>query len=382
MKIVDLKSTIVSVPYAPPGFWMWAWGVQTGYTAVLAEVITDDGYVGVGESPCAHPSAEITKFIIDSAKPFILDEDPFDIEGIMKRVFESGGWHYFSYTGNRALSSIEMSLWDIVGKACGKPLYKLLGGALRKRIPFMAIIRRQKPKDEAQEAVKLKEQGFKTFYIKVGIADFAKDLEEVKLIREAVGYDVELVTDVNQRWSVGSAIRNIKKLEKYDPLYVEQPTLKNDLDGMALIRRKVDVPIAAHESAYTMYEAFNVIKKDAADVLIVDPRYQLISGVKKIAGITEAAGVPLVVQTPNGELGISESAVLHLVASTANFIYDNQTMYWYLADDVISGKRLTFKDGCLYVPEKSGLGVKLDINKVDRYSKYYKEKGVLTGWKR
>jgi L-alanine-DL-glutamate epimerase-like enolase superfamily enzyme len=379
MKITDLKTTIISVPHAPGIVSRWASGVYTGYTAAITEVMTDEGIVGLGESRCSHPTGEITKLIIDSSRPYVIDEDPFDVERIMKKLYGMAGWNRFRHTGNRNLCGIEMALWDIVGKACGKPLYKLLGGAYRKKILFMGIVPREKPDEMVRRISELQQQkGFKTFYLKVGIEP-EEDLEIVKTVRDAVGNGIDLVADANQMWSLGAAVRNIRKLEKYDLKYIEQPVPADDVEGMATVRRRVSMPILAHESGSTLDEVLRVVRCEAADVLQADPRYSGgILGVKKVAAVAEAASLPIVMHTMGGELGISQSVILHLIASTPNFIYANQSQYWYLSDDIVVGERYRFEDGCLTVPEKPGLGVDLDPNKMQKYAENYQKAGQLS----
>ena len=168
-------------------------------------------------------------------------------------------------------------------------------------------------------------------------------------------------------------IRDRNKLSKYEIEFVDQPVLMYNLDAMARVRRAVDVPIAAHESSWTFYEVLNVIKKEAADIIHIDPRFDAgFTGARISAGIAEAAGLPVVMHSFH-ELGIAQCAYMHLIASCPNFVYANQTAYDDLLDDVIEGGPLKFKDGCMEVPERPGIGVELDEEKVKEYQKLYGE---------
>ena len=147
--------------------------------------------------------------------------------------------------------------------------------------------------------------------------------------------------------------------------------LASNLEDMAEVRRAVSVPILAHEAALTLYDSLNVIKRQAADALQLDPRFDAgFTGARIAAGMAEAAGLPVVTHT-FGELGVATAAVLQLHAAHPNFILDNQTYYWNLEDDVIAGGLLPFDGPFLQVPQGPGIGVDLDRDRVAHYAAYY-----------
>jgi L-alanine-DL-glutamate epimerase-like enolase superfamily enzyme len=131
VKIKDLKSTIVSIPFAKPT--LWPYGRWDGMTVVVIEIETDQGIIGLGESICIQSSAEAVKLFIDNTKPYLLDQDPFDTERIGKQIEGLGGWTFGRHFAGYALAGIDMALWDIIGKACNQPVYKLLGGRHHQR---------------------------------------------------------------------------------------------------------------------------------------------------------------------------------------------------------------------------------------------------------
>ncbi|MGD2186218.1 MAG: hypothetical protein PVI71_08825 [Desulfobacterales bacterium] len=137
MKIKDLKSTIISIPFAKPTF--WPYGRWDGMTVVVIEIETDRGIIGLGESICIQNSAEAVKLFIDATKPYLLDQDPFDAERIGKRIEGLGGWTFGRHFAGYALAGIDMALWDIIGKACNQPLYKLLGGKMQFEGAFLRV---------------------------------------------------------------------------------------------------------------------------------------------------------------------------------------------------------------------------------------------------
>jgi L-alanine-DL-glutamate epimerase-like enolase superfamily enzyme len=302
--------------------------------------------------------------IIESSKRFLVGEDPFNIENIMRKLWGAG------LIDHRVMSGVEMALWDVVGKACQKPLYKLLGGAITKKIPFAPWLNRKEPKQMAREALDFVRRGFKTFYIKVGI-DPDEDVEAVKTVREGIGEKYSIRVDANEAWTPGVAVKMIKRLERYNLEFVEDPTFGY---GMARVRRAVETPICS--GAETTHEIFRVVKEGWADVIgHIDPRMQGgILNSKKVCAICEMAGLPVVAHA-GWELSIATNAVLHIAASTPNFIFPNQTYYMYLTDDICRGGMLNFEDGCMSVPETPGLGIELDQEKVNRYAELYKQRG-------
>ena len=373
MKITDLKTTIVAVPLThshPSSLDVIG---RAPCVSVIVEVLTDSGLIGIGESPVL-TGAEVCKLMIDSAKPPLLGEDPFMVEKIRRRLYaRSYLTHFNLHAANWAYSGIEMALWDIVGKACNQPLYKLWGGGYRDRVKFWGWIPHTKlPEITAAAKLRVK-QGYDTLYEKVGI-DPAHDLASLKAIRDAVGYDVSLRVDANQSWTPGTAVRMIRKMEKYDLEFVEQPVLMYNLDALARVRKAVGTPILAHESSWTFYDVLNVIKHEAADAVQLDPRFDGgLAGFRAAAGMAEAAGMGAVVHS-FFELGITTAYFLHAISSSPAFIYANQTLYAFLTDDVIKGGMMKFDKGHLAVPQRPGIGVELDTAKVRKYAELYKRK--------
>jgi L-alanine-DL-glutamate epimerase-like enolase superfamily enzyme len=370
MKITELRSTIVALPTprkAAPEL-----GVGHYRLAVLVEVLTDGGLIGLGEAP--NPvGVEATKVIIDSAEPLLIGEDPANVEVLKKKLYAHYNLtHLHIHAACWALNGIDMALWDLVGKACDRPLYQIWGGAFRKQIEFYGPIDRASPEDVAIQAADLAKAGFQTLYMKVGF-DEKEDVACVRAIREAIGPGLKIRVDANQSWSAGEAVRIIRRLSDFDLEFVDQPVLMYNVDALARVRSAVDVPIASHESSWTMYDALNVLKRGAADVIHVDPRFDAgFMGARLTAGMAEAAGMPVVVHS-FGELGVAQCAYMHLIASAPNFILANQSGYHRLTDDVIRGGLLAFKDGCLDLPEEPGIGVELDPEKVQTYTEYYRE---------
>ncbi|NIM44982.1 MAG: hypothetical protein GTN80_04070 [Nitrososphaeria archaeon] len=393
MKIRKLETTLVAVPVTrPPSVGIEetrpvggmptfgkhkifdSEGKLKPQVSAIVEISTTDGLVGIGEASFRSPQMyEILKTLIDKTEPILLGRDPFDIERIRREIFESYFMtHLHPHVACWATIGVEMALWDLMGKVCQRPLCDLWGGAYRKEIPYMGwVVISDDVEDMKKQAKEYVIKGFKTLFSKVG---FTSEIDErgIEAIRDAVGPDVEIRVDANQAWSTGEAIRRIKKLEKFDLEFVEQPVIMRNVDGLAYVRRSVNTPILAHESAWTFYDALEVIKKEAADALQLDPRFDYgFLAMKKAAGMAEAAGLPIGMHGWY-VTGVSMGAFTNLLASIPNATIASQTHYYHLVDDVIKEDLLKFREGHLRVPEGPGIGVELDKDKFDKYAELYR----------
>jgi len=374
MKITNLKSTILSVPFKKPT--LWPYGRWDGTTAVVVEIETDVGITGIGESVCVQWPAEAFKHIIDGTKVFLVGEDPFNTERILKKLEGMGGWAFARHFAGFALGGIDMALWDIIGKTCGQPLYKLLGGMMREKGECFGYIPHDAPDVMASDAEAAVRAGYRTIYCKYTDIEHLRDA--IAAIRAAIGGKPKLWVDFNQTLSPGFAVQFLREMEKYSIDIVEQPVIATNLEGMAYVKNSISSRILAHESSWTLYEAMNVIKHDAADIISVEPRMTWgIMATKKAAGIAEAAGIPVLMHSA-GELGVATAAFLHIIASTPNFILSNQCMYEWYVDDYIKGGKLPLEKGCLRVPKGKGLGVELDKDRMGQYHEKFKEVGQFS----
>jgi muconate cycloisomerase len=373
-KIGKVRTTVVAVPQsrAYPSSWRRSYQGASPLKAVIVEVETEDGLVGIGESPVVYAGRpEVTVALIDAVIPLILGANAFDHEILRYQIYaETGMAHFGTHGLSWALSGLDMALWDLVGRAMGQPLHRVWGSAWRTKVPFYADIPPAEPEQMAEDACEWVSRGFRTLYFKVGFgADL--DIARLRAVRGAVGDGPRIRVDANQAWSPGAAKTIIPRMADHDLEYVEQPVLASNLEEMTEVRRAVSVPILAHEAALTVVDTLNVIKHQAADAIQLDPRFDLgFTGARVAAHIAEAAGLPVVTHT-FGELGVATAAFLQLVASQPNFILDNQTYYWNLGEDIIAGGPLSFDGPFLDVPTGPGIGVELDSDRVSHYAAYY-----------
>jgi L-alanine-DL-glutamate epimerase-like enolase superfamily enzyme len=374
MRITDLKTTILSVPFAKPT--RWPYGRWDGMTIVVVELETDAGHVGLGESICIQGSAEAVKAFLDNTRRLLVGQDPFDTERIGKRIEGFGGWTFARQFAGYALGGIDMALWDIVGKACNQPLYKLLGGKIRDKAECFKYIPHDEPPTMAVRAQEAVRDGYKTLYCKYTGIDHLR--QAIEAIRSQVGQQPKLWVDFNGTLSPGFAVQFLKEMERHRIDIAEQPVLPSDLEGMAHVRNSVSSQILAHESSWTLYDALNVIRRGAADIISVEPRMTWgIMATKKAAAVAEAAGMPVIMHS-FAELGVAQAAFLHVIASTPNFILANQCMYDWFDDDYIQGDKLTLEGPYLRVPEGPGLGVELDREKMRQHHEKYREVGAFS----
>ncbi|MQA84606.1 MAG: mandelate racemase [Streptosporangiales bacterium] len=371
MRITGLTATPVAVPFHEDE--LWAFGGRRGLVAILLEMTTDEGVTGLGEAS-AYPSADVVMAVLRSIEPFVIGEDPFAVERIMKRINVAGTWHHVKAT-SPAIAAVEMACWDVVGRVCGQPLVNLFGGRVRDRVEFFYYLSRRPPGKMADDVRRGHDGGFRTFYLKVGSDDPAEDIERIEAVRDAAGPDARIRVDANEAWSAGEAIRIVRSMERYDLELVEQPVSGRNLTEMAYVRGRIGTPLLANEASWTRYDQLEVIRHGAADVLSVDN--QMDSGLlnlKRSAGMCEAAGLP-VLKHSLGELGVAGYAAVHVMAATPNFLYANQSYASLLADDVVESGVPQYADGTLAVPEGPGIGVRLDTERVARYAELYQREG-------
>jgi L-alanine-DL-glutamate epimerase-like enolase superfamily enzyme len=366
MKISRIEAYPVSIPYRDPGAL-----AEAGYHVIL-KVFTDDGIIGLGEAATgaasvkvfqARDMAEIEHFF----GPTVMGKNPFSLENIIGdfHMETMAAKHQLSPT---AASAILDALYDIIGKATDRPLFDLLGGAVRKRFGVTRSLDIKPIAEMTKDAVRLKELGYKTITIKVG-KNPDVDVKNVAAIRKAVGDDCPLEVDAGGGYTPDVAIRTIKRMEAYNISAVEQPCLGMDLDGMAEVARAVDTPIIADESAITLSDVMDIVKRRAADVICLKPAKS--GGIyisKKMAVVAEAAGIPCSMGSRH-PFGIGAAVIHHFTASTPCLKppIGYGSPLERLVDDIVVDPCI-MKDGEVSVPEGPGLGVELDDAKLKKYS--------------
>jgi L-alanine-DL-glutamate epimerase-like enolase superfamily enzyme len=234
------------------------------------------------------------------------------------------------------------------------------------------------PSEEmAEKAAEAVGEGVETIYLKSGF-ERGKDVADVAAVREVIGPGPKLRIDPNEAWSPAEAIAIIHELEPFELEFVEQPVSMYDIDGLARVRRAVRTPIAANQAAWLEFDVLEIVRKRAADVVLTCP-HQLhgLAAFKKVAGLLEVAGLPIVKHS-FGDLGVTTYAAAQVVATCPNATLANQTHYNLLDDDVIAGGPPLLEAGRLSLPDGPGIGVELDPERVAMYEDVYLREGEFS----
>ncbi len=339
---------------------------------VLVRIETDEGLTGVGEAQAdigffGQTVEEVRVSVEDYLGPQLVGKDPLNREYLLGLL---------DFRDNScARSGIDLALHDLVGKALGVPASLLIGGASRERIQVAVEIAGGPPEAMAEACRTFMARGVRAFKAKIGGHPDA-DAERLRAIREAVGPDVSLRADANQGYDTKEAIR-LCRLAERDGVgleLLEQPVASWNLQAMAEVRRAVDTPIEADESCYSIHDAMQIVRHDAADVLNIKlGKAGGLYAAKKIAAIAEAAGLRCVLGTAFG-LGLEIAAKLQLAASTMLVVDAVEFTELGLHGTLLQPPHrellaLPLEDGCLPVPGGPGLGVILDEEEVARWQR-------------
>ncbi len=334
---------------------------------------TDTGLTGLGEASLEWQEKTVQTILHEWVEGRILGRDPFDIErlvGDMMRDQYQGG-----STVMTAISGVEIAMWDIIGKACGQPVYKLLGGRYHQRIPAYAngwyggMYDPQVQANLAKEAVKrgykaLKFDPFGTAWKEMNTEQCEAAEGMVAAIRQAVGPEIGLMIEYHGRLSVQTAIDMIKRLEKYNPLWSEEPVVPESIDLLAEVKSQVSGKIAAGERLYNIPDFYRLTKMRAADVVQMDIAHcggLMVS--KKVAAMCAAQDMSV---APHCSVGpVSLAAALHFDVSTPNFIVQEAFAEFDVPwrNDLVRGWN-PIKDGEFFLSDEPGLGIDIDENAI------------------
>ncbi|MFD2332860.1 mandelate racemase/muconate lactonizing enzyme family protein [Cohnella sp. GCM10020058] len=360
MKITKVTTRPIRIPFHKGE--VWSNGTRYGAPSLIVQIETDEGLVGIGES--VGPTIPVIQTVVEKEfAPFVVGRDPMELESILQQLEEySVNWKQIGYYG---LAGVEMALLDLRGKILNTPLYNLLGGLCKKEVAFSGYIFIDTPERNVKEAVSFVERGFLELKLKVG-RDIDQDVERLKAVREAVGPKIKIRIDPNQNWSIPTAVKAIRRMEKYDLQMVEQPTPFHDVDAMAAVARAVDVPITADEGCATLEDALRLIDKRACACFTVYPSEAGgILKAKQIADLASHAGIWCITGSW-AETGIGTMGNVHLIAANRNFPFGNDTHLDFMTGDVLKTP-LLFNQGKIAVPDRPGLGIELDPGKLDVY---------------
>ncbi|MQB01641.1 MAG: hypothetical protein GEU78_15355 [Actinobacteria bacterium] len=363
MKITEVQAIPIAVPMKTP--LKMAVATVTERTCIVVRIRTDEGLEGFGEGVIAPyftgETLASAVYLVDALlAPLIVGADPADLHVLEQHMDRA-------VMGNSATrSAIDIALYDLLGKAHGVPLYQLLGGKVRDRVPTIWHVSGGDPDIDAADATKAVAAGFSFIKVKVAIRSVERDIERVLAVREATGPDVVLLLDANQGWPAAEAIRFAHGVEAARPALLEQPVHRDDIPGMAHVRRSTSVVIAGDEGLFNARELATYLHTDAAGAVIAKlVKAGGISGLRRLAAVAAAAGIGIHFAGMAGETSVAAAAAVQLACTLPELRFGSGISPHYLTDDVVT-EPLTPVGGAFTVPEGPGIGVELDEEALER----------------
>ena len=372
MKITDLQFMQLAGPPLPVPL-QPAWAPGTRYArwgGTIVKVFTDAGIIGLGS-----PGYALSPLLESWIKPQLIGQDPFALER-HARIFRNAGIGW----------GVEIALWDIIGKACGQPVYKLWGAA-RDRVPaYASCIEVRTPSQRAEDILRAQAAGWRATKLRIHERTLAADVAQVEAVRRAVGDDFTLLVDANQAqqpgtlqpeegpvWSYERALQTARELQRLGVYWLEEPLGRYDFDNLARLADAVDILIAGGENNTGLHEYRWLIERGCYDVLQPEAMVgETMSQIRKACAYAEMHHKLCAPHHGGGGMGFV--AHLHLCAAIPNcpFVevfhdppgFTSDLFQWYLAEPIA----LDPADGCMALPRKPGFGVELDEDKIKRFA--------------
>jgi L-alanine-DL-glutamate epimerase-like enolase superfamily enzyme len=329
---------------------------------LVVEIFTEDGLVGIGNAALA---PLITKQVIDVyLKPLLIGQNPWDIEFLWQHMYRKTMAFGRKGIGMAAISAVDIALWDILGKSARQPVYRLLGGRTKPRIPVYASrLYSVELSELASEAKRYKDEGYRAMKLRFGwgptngAAGMQRNLALVRTVREAVGDDVDVMADAYMGWTLDYAKRMLPLLEPFHLRWLEEPVIPDDLHGYAELKACGRIPIAGGEHEFTLYGFRDLLEAGAVDYLQFDTnRVGGISQARKISALAEAYSVPVIPHA--GQMHNYHIVMASLNCPMAEYfpavdVEVGNELFWYLFEGEPKAK-----DGCIDLDEKvPGLGL-------------------------
>ncbi|HET7343068.1 MAG TPA: mandelate racemase/muconate lactonizing enzyme family protein [Methylomirabilota bacterium] len=380
LKVTGLETYVLSAPL--PQAVRTSTHTITSVSEVIVRLTTDAGHVGLGEGhgpflfQAGPDGLRTVNGILDAIRPLVVGRDPFDTEGIWQDLFA------LTYTSVRgiaplarqqrplitALSAVDIALWDLKGKAVDRPVWALLGGALRERVPayVTGFYYRdgEREDDLVREAAMYVEAGYRTIKVKVGGLSSRADAARVGVIRKAVGRDVAIMLDANQGWSLPTAVEAARRCAEHDIFWLEDPMpWYDERHALARLKDAVGIPIAAGETEYSPFGLRTLLAEGLVDYLIIDSTWAGgLTTWRKAAVMAELYQVPL---AAHHDPQIHVHAV---AASPTGFILESfadptRDPLWF----ELFRERPAIVDGLVALPQAPGLGLELRPDTLEKY---------------
>lgn len=331
---------------------------------LVVEIETDAGLVGLGNAALA---PHVTKAVIDRhLAPLLIGEDPRDIAYLWERMYRQTLPFGRKGAGMAGISAVDLALWDILGKAANLPVFRLLGGRLKDRIPVYASRLYAQPLDAlAREAAAYRDAGFRMMKLrfgwgpKDGLTGIRRNLDLVRTVRETVGDDIEVMADCFMGWTLDYAKRMLPLLAPFNLRWLEEPLVADDIGGYAELRALHIVPISGGEHEFTLRGFRDIIERRAMDIVQFDVnRVGGISQAQKICALAEAFDIEVIPHA--GQMHNYHIVMANIACPMAEFfpkvpVEVGNELFWYVFD----GEPVA-QDGWLDLPEgRPGLGLTL-----------------------
>jgi len=371
MKITSIECIPLSIHFVKPI--VMSGGAAACSNAVLLKIHTDEGITGISETGdtsmwyMGESQDSILHNITNIFGPqILLGEDPFNIDKIVAKMDKA------VKVNNQSKAVIDYALHDIMGKALGVPVYKLLGGLSNEKIPLGFVMSSGSAEVVAEEGLSLVKAGFKCLKLKVGARSIEEDVEMVGELRKAVGGDIKIMIDANGGWNYFQALRMLTKVAKYDIYIAEQPVPYWDIDGLARLRRKVDMPVFADEAAAELNDLIKLSQRDAVDGFFLKvPKAGGILKSRKWVAIAQSLDLNVMCGCMI-DTGLGAAASAHFLAATEWMGRIEQEtigpLNLYNVPDTVSQPITNdlavnvprYENGYLYAPDGPGLGIELN----------------------
>lgn len=352
----------------------------------IIEVELAGGVVGLGESY----GSKVVLDALAALAPKMVGRDVGDINALWRIARDLIDETADERLVPRAVSAIEVAMWDALGKKTGRRLCDMLGGQVRETVPFSAYLFYKFGSHHGEDAddpwgevltpeqlvgearAMIDEHGFEAIKLKAGVLEPAAEIEGLRALRDAFPH-APLRIDPNGGWHVHTTLKLLPQLDGLLE-YLEDPTL--DIAGMAVIQNATDIPLATNMCVVAFDHLAPAIAQNAVKIVLSDHHYWGgLAASRELARICDAFGLGLSMHS-NSHLGISLAAMTHLAAATPNLTYDCDTHYPWQTDEVIEGGKLKFRNGTLAPPAGPGLGVTLDRDALNRLHANYVQAGL------
>lgn len=373
MKIIDVKTTPVNIPYEAPTL-ACAWR-KRGLTRTIVELIADNGLVGLGEIDGGVPVVASLK----KMTPLLIGRDPHDREKIMWDITPP------LFPNAHVQSGIEMALWDLMAKNANCRVCDLIGGAYRTEIEVTGyLFFREKAEnglggelsagaivDQAQMLVD--KYQVRCLKLKGGVLHPAEEVKAMILLRQKFGPAMNLRYDPNAIFSPEESIRMARQMADLDLEWFEDPT--TGIDAMSRVRESDPTPLATNMCIRNFTELAAGIRAKAVDVMLADPAiWGGIWPCKKLSAVCDTFSLGYTLHSA-GEFGISTATFLHIAASTPNCSYAIDSHMWFQSGDIVAGEPFAMRNGVMQLPQGPGLGVTLDPERVKYHAALNQKQG-------